>query len=256
MGGVAVVTGSASGIGAAVRERLETEGDRVVGVDIRDAEVIADLSTPEGRNAAITAAVEAAAGPIDRVVVCAGLGPEMKPASRTASVNYFGAVDVLDGLLPSMRGASRPAAVAICSNSAQIAPLEEHPFVLALLDHDEKLAGQIVDEKQDGFTAYGGSKHALGRAVRRRALEWGKSGVRLNAVAPGPVNTPLLESGLTHPVYGKAIANLELPVGRRGEPAEIANLVAFLLGPDAGFIHGSIYYIDGGMDAQIRPDKY
>jgi len=254
--GVAVVTGSASGIGAAVRARLEGAGDRVIGVDIRDAEVLADLSTPDGRSSAVREALKAAAGPIDRVVVCAGLGPEMKPASRTASVNYFGAVDVLDGLLPSLREADDPAAVAICSNSAQFAPFDEHPFVVALLDYDEKRAREIVDENEDGFTAYSGSKHALGRAVRRRAVEWGEAGVRLNAVAPGPTNTPLLESGLTHPVYGKAIASIQTPIGRRAEPPEIATLVAFLLGPDTGFVHGSIWYIDGGMDAQFRPDRF
>lgn len=250
-----VVTGSASGIGAAVRRCLEAD-HRVVGVDLRNAEVIADLASAEGR-AAACAGVRAAAGTaLDRLVLCAGLGAHVDPPSRVAAVNYFGAVDLLDGLLDLLRGGGdAPAVVVVCSNSAQMLPLDDDPLVRALLAHDEAEAMRVADAGTPPH-AYMASKHALGRAVRRRAGAWGRAGVRLNAVAPGPVETPLLQGGRDDPRIGDAIRALSVPLGRTGRPEEIATLVAFLLGADASWIHGAVYYIDGGNDAEIRPDRF
>ena len=121
--GIAVVTGSASGIGAAVRARLEKNGDRVIGIDLRNAEIEVDPSTPEGREQSIAQALEACGGSLDRLVVAAGLGAHVSDVLKIASVNYFGAVEVLDGLRGAMRGREAAAAAAICSHSAQRMPL-------------------------------------------------------------------------------------------------------------------------------------
>lgn len=253
--GIAAVTGSASGIGAAVRERLEKQGDRVVGVDLRDAEVIADLSTPEGRRSAVEGVLEASSGSLDRAVLAAGLGAHVDDIALVASVNYFGAVDVLDGLRPALEGRADASVVVVCSNSAQMGPFQEHPFVLALLDHDEARALELL-KGENGFIAYGGSKHALSRAVRRRAPEWGRAGIRLNGIAPGPTRTPLMEGAAAHPIWGKGVEALSVPLGRWAEPAEIAATIAFLLGHEASYVHGSIVYADGGNDAELRPDGF
>jgi len=252
--GVAAVTGSASGIGAAVRARLEGEGDRVIGVDVRDAEIVADLSTPDGRRAAVDGVREACGGALDRLVCCAGLGPAAEDA-RIARVNYFGAVELLDGLLDGLRSRPDAACVVIASNAAQLGPFEGHPVVEALLDGDEERACALLADDR-GYIAYGGSKHALTRAVRRRAAAWGEAGVRLNAVAPGPTRTPLLEASARHPIWSKGMNALPVPLGREAEPAEIAGIVAFLLGPEAGFVHGAVWFADGGTDASVRPDRF
>ncbi len=202
------------------------------------------------------AVVQRSGGRLDRLVLCAGIGAHVSPPSRIASVNYFGTVEVLDGLLGSLKGGSNPAAVVMCSNSAKIVPVDDIPYVCALLDHDEDKASSLIDEMDSPPLAYLGSKNALGRAVRRRAVAWAEAGVRLNAVAPGPVMTPLLQGDLDDPLTGEAVRNYKVPLGRMGEPHEIAELVAFLLSPSASWIHGSIYYIDGGVDAQIRPDQF
>jgi len=250
------ITGSASGIGAAIRRRLEADGARVIGVDLRGAEVIADLSSASGRETAVSRVLERCGGRLDRLVLSAGVGAHVRPPSLVAAVNYFGAVETLDGLFAALRAGDSPAALVVCSNSAQMAPLDEHPYVKALLAGDEPEARRVADAGDSSIVAYLGSKHALGRAVRRRAAEWGRAGVRLNAVAPGPVRTPLLEGDMADPVTGAAIGKLSIPLGRMGEPEEVAELAEFLLGARAAWIHGSIFYIDGGNDAEIRPDRF
>ena len=250
------ITGSGSGIGAGIREHLEAQADKVIGVDLKNAEILADLSTPEGRAQAVGEINERCEGRLDRLVTCAGVGGHVSPKSLVAKVNYFGAVDVFDALLPSLQKGQDPAAVAIVSNSAQIAPIADNPYVLALLEHDEPEACRIIDEMDSGPIAYMGSKHALGRAIRRRVRKWGDGRVRLNGVCPGPIRTPLLEAGLEDPATRDAIESIDIPIGRWGEPSDIAKMVDFLLGPNAAWIHGSMFYVDGGNDAEIRPDRY
>ena len=253
--GTAAVTGSASGIGAAITRRLEADGDRVIGVDLRGADVEADLSTPEGRKSAVAGVLSACDGKLDRLVACAGLGAHLDDFALIASVNYFGAVATLDGLKDALSGREGAAAVAVCSNSARFGPFDDHPFVLACLDGNETLAREIV-AKENGFLAYGGSKHALCRAVRRRVSEYGEAGVRLNGICPGATQTPLLQGSLDHPVFGPGVESLNIPLGRRAEPEDIAVVIDFLLGPGACFVHGSILYADGGTDATARPDRF
>ena len=115
-----VITGSASGIGAAIRARLEKAEDRVIGIDLRDAEIVADLSTREGREAAIAGVKQRCGDRLDGFVAAAGLGPDAKNPLLIAAVNYFGVVDLLDGLFELLQRGSNPAAVIISSNAAQM----------------------------------------------------------------------------------------------------------------------------------------
>ena len=85
--GTAAVSGSASGIGAAVRTRLERQGDRIIGIDVRDAEIEIDLSDRRGREAALAMVEERCGGRLDRLVLSAGLGVHVAPISLIASVN-------------------------------------------------------------------------------------------------------------------------------------------------------------------------
>ena len=96
--GAYVISGSASGMGAATRRRLEAAGHRVIGIDLRDAEVIADLGTPEGRTEAVAAVIDAADGVLNGAVSAAGLGPPVAGA-LIARVNYFGSQALLAGCL-------------------------------------------------------------------------------------------------------------------------------------------------------------
>jgi NAD(P)-dependent dehydrogenase (short-subunit alcohol dehydrogenase family) len=250
------VSGSASGIGAAVRARLERDGARVVGVDLRDAEVTADLSTSAGRAVAVGAVAAACDGRLDGVVACAGLGPHVAEGDLVVSVNYFGAVALLHGLRDTLATGAPSAAVAISSNSSTIAA-QDGPLVAACLEDDEARARAVATEA-DGQGVYAGSKLALARWVRRNAphATWAGAGIRLNAVAPGAVSTPLLDGGLADPVYGDLIRAFPIPTGGFGRPEQIAAAVAFLLSPEASFCCGSVLFVDGGSDALLRPNAY
>ncbi|MFC1847938.1 SDR family oxidoreductase [Chloroflexota bacterium] len=258
---ITVLTGSASGIGAAARTRFEKEGDKVIGIDIKDAEIIADLSTNAGRESAVASVKQRCGDSIDRFVACAGLATYVRPLSLIPSVNYFGTIDLLDGLFELLKQGRDPAAVAILSNAALLMPPDESPYVQALLNHDEGEAWRIIREFEEADDillaaglAYAGSKFALGRALRHRALNWGKLGVRLNGVAPGNTDTPMLHKVLEDPNTGDAVRSMEIPLNRLGKPEEIAAVVYFLCSPEASFVHGSIVVVDGGIDANIRPD--
>lgn len=252
-----VLSGSGSGIGAAVRARLEKAGQDVVGVDIRNAEVIADLATPEGRAAAIAAVERRSGGVVDGVVACAGVGPQTEPAATIVSVNYFGAVALLDGMRASLARGKQPAAVAVSSNSATIVPGADGDLYAACLAGDEERARALAGETH-GSVVYAASKRALAVWVRRQAVlpDWAGAGVRLNAIAPGAVQTPLLQAGLEHPILGEGIRNFPIPLQGFASPDQIAGVIAFLLGPDASFCCGSVWTVDGGSDAMFRSDSY
>jgi NAD(P)-dependent dehydrogenase (short-subunit alcohol dehydrogenase family) len=250
-----VVTGAASGMGAATRARLEADGQRVIGVDLHDAEVVADLGTPEGRQAAIEAVTEASAGAIDGLVTWAGLpGLTDRPGSLLASVNYFGTVTLLDGLRPLLARGERPAAVAVSSNSITSQPDVAMDVTRACLAGDEEAARAAADEVTS-FAVYPATKLAIAWWVRQQAPTeaWAGSGITLNAVAPGAIETPLLQASLGDPTVGELVAAFPIPVARRGRADEIAAFVQFLLGPDARFFCGSVLFQDGGTDAQISP---
>ena len=253
--GTAVVTGAASGIGRSVREQLEARGDRVIGVDLSGVEINVDLSKPAGRRKAVDQALSQSGGTIDRLVVAAGVGGHVPDGALVAAVNYFGAVGILDGLRPALEGRDQAAAVAVCSNSAQLGDPEHHPIVAKLLEHDEAAALEEIGSTP-GSMVYGLSKHALSRAVRRRAAEWGAAGVRLNGIAPGQTQTPLFEGSAKHPVLGKFVDDMPIPLGRRATPEEMAGIIVFLLSEAASYFHGSIVWADGGTDAVLRPDGF
>ncbi len=249
------ITGSASGIGAATAAALSAAGHDIIGIDLRDADVVADLSGPQGRAAAIEGVLERSGGVLDGAVLCAGIGPHTPDPLRLIDINYHGAVAVLDGLLPALRKGATPAVVVVSSVASTQSKWAENPLSTAA---DRDAVAKALEPAGDyaGHLAYAWSKNALTVAVRERAVDWAAAGVRLNTVAPGSVTTPLLQAGLDDPRYGELIRGFTAPIARNGEPGEIASLIAYLLGPQAGFIHGAQFVIDGGMDAMLRPSTF
>lgn len=251
MGSVAI-TGAASGLGLALRKRLEANGDDVIGVDLVGSDVDADLSTVDGREAAAASITDAVGGHLDRLALCAGIGPPQDPVTMT-SVNYFGAVVLLDQLQPLLAAAPSAAVVAISSNSITLVP-EAKRLVASCLDGDEVMAREAAAEV-DPSVAYAASKLALARAVRRRAGDLGRAGVRANLVAPGPFDSGLLRVTLADPELAPLVDALPSPFDRRATADEVAATVEFLLSPAASNVHGSVLFVDGGIDATVAPDR-
>jgi NAD(P)-dependent dehydrogenase (short-subunit alcohol dehydrogenase family) len=246
-----VVTGSAGGIGRATCARLEKNGDRVIGVDVRDADVIADLGSADGRAAMLAAVERACDGTLDGLVAGAGV---MGDTPDVVSINYFGAVATLEGLRPLLACAPHARAIAISSNSTTTQPGLQPAFADVCLAGDEAAARAAL--AQYPGAAYAGSKLALARWVRRAAVtpEWIGAGIALNAVAPGLIATPMTEDSVDWIMQLGDV--FPVPVGRPGEAAEVAGLLAYLLSEEAGFFCGSMVFMDGGSDAATRADDW
>lgn len=256
--GTIAITGSASGIGAATRERLEQQGHRVLGVDMHGAEVACDLGTGEGRAEAVDRITAECDGRLDGLVTCAGIpGVPTRQGSALVSVNYFGTVALLRGLRPALAAAERPAAVCLSSNSATCQPNWPVPVAEACFADEEERARELADE-HGAVGAYPATKAAIAWYVRSHApaAEWTGAGIRLNAVAPGHIETGMTAEVRRDPALGEALEAFPTPRGAPGRPAEVAALIDFLLGAEGALLCGSVVYADGGTDAALRPKDW
>lgn len=249
-----VITGGATGIGAAICALLGENGHQVIVVDIKQADICADLSTAEGRRQAIAGLEQAAPDGLDGFIACAGVSGSVPDKPLIPSVNYFGAVELIAGLRPLLCK-RRGAVVLISSNSAPMETSAE--YVDSLLAGDEATARALAAD-MDGHPLYSGSKQALARWMRRNTPDYAADGIRLNAVAPGYTRTPMTAAVAEDPVYGDAIRQFleSIPIGRAGEPEDIAQAVNYLLSPVASYVCGSVLFVDGGHDAMLRPDNF
>lgn len=249
-----VVSGAASGIGSATTAALRGRGDRVITVDLRDADVVADLSTAAGRAQAV-AGVQQLTDHVHGVVPCAGLaGATGVDSALVVSVNFFGAVALVRGLQPQLAAADGASVVLLASNSITGMPGWRASVADLCLADDEEAARADAREV-DSVMVYPATKAALAWWARREAIteEWIGRGIRLNAVAPGMIASPMTDQLLADEVIGPLLEAYPTAINRMGRPEEIAALIAFLLSDASSLLVGSVVYADGGTDAMLHP---
>jgi 3-oxoacyl-[acyl-carrier protein] reductase len=249
-GAVVVVTGGAGGIGSAICRRLAHDGATPVVADLDAATIAATTSTIERDGGAavglvldvrhreqvdaVVARVVEELGGVDALVNCAGvtgLGPTAtltdEQWDEVMQVNLRGAFLCARACFPHLQASPRAALVNITS-----------------------LAGVLG---QAGGGAYGPSKAGLMALTKGLAEEWGRFGIRVNAVTPGAIVTPLTRARYGDPI-ASARRDFAVPLGRPGNPEDVASVVAFLLSNDAGYVSGEVVTVDGGfMAAGLRP---
>lgn len=226
----------------------------MIGVDLRAADITADLGTVPGRAQAAAEIGDRCDGRLDGLVTSAGIGGSTTTrGAQLVSINYFGTTELLAALRPALATAGESAVVCLSSNSASCQPNWPIEIAEACLAGDEAQAREVA-ERHLSFQAYGASKAAIAWYVRTNAptAAWAGAGIRLNAVAPGVVETPLTESQRADPVLGPAVERFPVPRGEPGQPEEIAAIIEFMLGPDASLLYGAVLYADGGTDALLR----
>ena len=248
----AVVTGSQSGMGLAIRDELRSKGWTVIGVDLpgKGAEVSADLSGEAGRSAAAEAILAACDGRLEAVAANAGV--DLPRPELVFGVNYLGVVDLLARLRPALVAAGQARVAVNVSNSILVTPGIPLAAAQALLDGNPIRAARLLEAQP--ALAYQVSKLALARWIREVApsAAWAGSGISMNGVCPGPVTTPLLERELADPRKGGVIRKLPRPLGEFVTPEAVAGLFEFLLSPRARFLVGQLICIDGGAEATWR----
>ena len=249
-----VVSGAASGIGAATTEVLRAQGDRVITVDLRDADVVADLSTTSGRADAV-AGVQQLTDVVHGLVPCAGIaGSTGVDSALVVSVNFFGAVALVRGLQPQLAAARGASVVLLASNSLTGMPgwrasVAEHCLA------DDEPAARADAAQAESVMVYPATKAALAWWARREGItaEWIGQGIRLNAVAPGMIASPMTDRLLADAEIGPLVEAYPTAIGRLGQPQEVAALIAFLLSEASSLLVGSVVYADGGTDAMLHP---
>ncbi|KQV14576.1 MULTISPECIES: SDR family NAD(P)-dependent oxidoreductase [unclassified Kitasatospora] len=245
-GKACLVTGAASGIGRATVRVLVADGARVLANDVNEiglatlreelpevGTVVGDVSSPADAERMVRAAVERF-GRLDVLVANAGVIPLGSALETT--VEDWDHVLAVDG-----RGM-----FLTCKYAIEAMLADEAGGSIVCVSSISGVAGQARQ------AAYGPAKFVASGLTKHLAVEWAGHGIRVNAVAPGTIRTEAVEAVAEQPGGAEYLATMKLahPMGRLGEPAEVAAAIAFLAGERASFVTGAILPVDGGYLAR------
>ena len=221
-----VITGGTTGIGAATREKLQEQGHEVFNIDYKGGDYTADLSTKEGRKGAIEAVYQRYPDGIDCFISNAGVGPTV-PAATLFSLNYFAATELAEGLQPLLKK-KRGNCVMTASNSITF-PYVRQDWVDMLTNiHDEDSFTQIAQ------------------------------GIPPQAGPAGNTTTPMTQNMTPEQKEAALLIPIPTRYGKKEflDAEEIANGIVFLSSPMASGVNGTILFVDGGIDALLRSERF
>ena len=233
---VALVTGASSGIGAAIAEKLSNQGARVFAAQRSSSDyedILSDLSDPKAPEEIISV-IKKVTGRLDILINNAGIMTEgnveettLKDWNQHLAINLTAPFLLIREAMPLLRE-FRGSIV----NVGSLEGLGNNPR----------------------HPAYGASKSGLHGLTRAVAVDHGEDGVRCNAVAPGWIDTPLNENfvkGMDDPIgFREKLSNIH-PIGRSGQPSEVAELICWLVSDAASFVTGQVWTIDGGRMTKL-----
>lgn len=241
---VVLVTGGAEGIGWAVARRFAAGGFHVAIADLRGEAAVARAAelgaghlgiacdvAEEAQVVAAVAAVAARWGRIDVLVNNAGIPDSMAPTLEQDTGFFMRLLAIhLQGMFVASREAAR---VMLAQGGGAIVSLGS-------------MAGNVGLPRRN---AYGAAKAGVHAMTRSLAVEWGRGGIRVNAIAPGYVRTPLIARLAQDGKVDTSAIERRAPLGRLGTPEEMAEAVWFLASPAASYITGTVLNVDGGWQA-------
>lgn len=259
--GVYAISGASSGIGAKTRELLLQRGHEVINIDLKNGDICVNLATEEGRKEAIESLKKLHPEGLDGIICNAGVSGACGNLQLIISLNYFGTLALAKGayeLLVKKHGSC----VVTASNT--ISQGAGRMDIADLLNNigDEKRILNLVSQMDSsnlsvGNSLYVSTKYALARWVRRVSASWAANGVRINAVAPGNVNTAMTATMSTSAKM--ALNALPIPT-KYGQEClmdadEIAEVMVFLASDAARGVNGNVMFVDGGTDALLNTEK-
>jgi NAD(P)-dependent dehydrogenase (short-subunit alcohol dehydrogenase family) len=233
-GRIALVTGGASGIGAATTALLRARGATVIAADVAAGDGVERLDvTDEAAVDVLVARIVAEHGRLDLAANVAGLPGTYGTVAETGSADWRRTIDV------NLHG------VFFCLRAELRAMLAADPPGGAIVN----VASSAGRMGVAGLADYSASKHAVLGLTKSAALEVARSGIRVNAVCPGTVRTPMLEGFVGGDADLLEKMGRRSPIGRLGEPDEVAEAIAWLLSDAASLVTGSTLDADGGVAA-------
>jgi NAD(P)-dependent dehydrogenase (short-subunit alcohol dehydrogenase family) len=249
-----IVTGVASGIGAAIAEDLANRGAVVAGVDIETADIDgqlfqADLSAPEQIDELVTRLPGGANG------LCNVAGvPPSGPPEIVLGLNAKGLERLTVGLAPRLADGASIVNIASSAGSGWVDRVESlRAFDEVPFETDALKRFAIEHDLLEEGASYFFSKEFVVTWTMRNRWRWREREIRVNSVSPGPVDTPALKDFIA--TLGRAQRMMEL-MDRPGRPEEIAPVVAFLLSDESGWIRGSNIAVDGGMTSHLALEHH
>ena len=260
--GIFAITGGSSGIGAETVKLLKKQGHTTINIDLKNCDIEANLSLPEGRQKAIDQLHQLYPDGIDGMICNAGVSGACGNLKLIVSLNFFGTIALAKGIYDLLEKKHGTCVVTSSNTISQGTVKMDLADLLNNNNDNEDRILNVLNQLDEtnlsvGNSVYVATKYALARWVRRHSASYAANGIRLNAVAPGNVNTAMTATMSTNAKMALNALPIPTKYGKETlmDPSEIASAIVFLSSKEAAGINGVILFVDGGTDALLNTEK-